>query len=172
MRAVAAGDRDAMQDVYQLTSAKLLGIALHVLRDRDKAEDVLQSVYLTVWQRAVSFDPDRASPITWMATITRNRAIDALRSERRVPTERLSTVQQAPDPARDALTLASDSEEAQRLQDCLETLPGQHSAAIRQAFWGGDTYRILAEQAEVPLPTMKSRIRRALMRLRDCLAHD
>src|SRR3979411_1406523 len=77
---VAAGDRAALRMVYQDTSAKLFGVCLRILNDRSEAEAVLQDVYVTVWRKAASFDPGRASPITWMVAIARNRAIDRLRS--------------------------------------------------------------------------------------------
>src|SRR4030081_4139561 len=77
---VAGGDRAALQIVYQDTSAKLFGVCLRILNDRSEAEDVLQEVYVTVWRKAASFDPARASPITWMVAIARNRAIDRLRA--------------------------------------------------------------------------------------------
>src|ERR1700740_240397 len=75
---VASGDRAALRLVYQDTSAKLFGVCLRILNDRSEAEDVLQDVYLTVWRKAGSFDPSRASPITWLVAIARNRAIDRL----------------------------------------------------------------------------------------------
>src|SRR5215472_5854839 len=77
---VAAGDRAALRLVYQDTSAKLFGVCLRILNDRGEAEDVLQDVYVTVWRKAATFDPSRASPITWMVAIARNRAIDRLRA--------------------------------------------------------------------------------------------
>src|SRR6187551_201309 len=77
---VAGGDRAALQFVYRETSAKLFGVCLRILHDRGEAEDVLQDVYMTVWRRAETFDPDRASPITWLVAIARNRSIDRLRS--------------------------------------------------------------------------------------------
>src|SRR3954463_9126132 len=77
---IPSGDSAALQTVYRLTSAKLFGVCLRILGERGAAEDVLQEVYLTVWNRAGTFDPGRASPITWLATIARTRAIDRLRS--------------------------------------------------------------------------------------------
>src|SRR3981189_2131915 len=99
---VAAGDRAALRMVYQDTSAKLFGVCLRILNDRSEAEDVLQDVYVTVWRKAASFDPGRASPITWMVAIARNRAIDRLRasavSRRMEPIEAADAVS-APAPA-------------------------------------------------------------------------
>src|SRR5229473_5987036 len=93
---VAGGDRAALRIVYQDTSAKLFGVCLRILKDRGEAEDVLQDVYLTVWRKAGSFDPARASPITWLVAIARNRAIDRLRgtavSRRMQPIEAAETV--------------------------------------------------------------------------------
>src|SRR5215468_854292 len=77
---VAGGDRAALHLVYQHTCAKLFGVCLRILKDRSEAEDVLQEVYVTVWRKAASFDPGRASPITWMVAIARNRSIDRLRA--------------------------------------------------------------------------------------------
>src|SRR5436853_6134073 len=77
---VAGGDRAALRIVYQDTSAKLFGVCLRILKDRGEAEDVLQDVYVTVWRKAGSFDPARASPITWLVAIARNRSIDRLRT--------------------------------------------------------------------------------------------
>src|ERR1700754_5067451 len=77
---VAAGDRAALRIVYQDTAAKLFGVCIRILKDRSEAEDVLQDVYMTVWRKAGAFDPARASPITWLVAIARNRAIDRLRA--------------------------------------------------------------------------------------------
>src|SRR3954447_2610563 len=76
----AGGDRAALRQIYQDTSAKLFGVCLRILNDRSEAEDVLQEVYVTVWRKAATFDPGRASPITWMGAIPRTRAIDGLRA--------------------------------------------------------------------------------------------
>jgi len=82
LRRVAEGDRAALRLVYDETAAKLFGVCLRILNDRSEAEDVLQDVYITVWQKARAFDEARASPITWLVAIARNRAIDRLRSGR------------------------------------------------------------------------------------------
>src|SRR5258707_7252728 len=76
----AGGDRAALRQIYQDTSAKLFGVCVRILNDKSEAEDVLQEVYLTVWRKAPSFDPARASPITWLVAIARNRSIDRLRA--------------------------------------------------------------------------------------------
>lgn len=164
------GDRAAFKTVYEATSAKLLGVCLRILADRQLAEDVLQDTYLTVWRKASSFDPSRASPITWLVTIARNRSIDRLRSA--APMRRTTPVEDAHDLA-DAAPLASDvvetTDEVGRLNACLDTLEDKVRGVIRTAFMEGVTYDALATRENVPLGTMKSWIRRGLLRLRSCL---
>jgi RNA polymerase sigma-70 factor (ECF subfamily) len=167
---VAAGDRAALQTTYQLTSAKLFGVCLRILVDRAEAEDVLQEVYLTVWQRAGAFDPGKASPMTWLITLARNKSIDRLRaqgaSRRMDPIEVADDVADAA-PRADA-ALASTQTSA-RLHGCLGRLAAREQAALRGAFFDGNTYEELAQRMSVPLGTMKSWIRRALTKLKTCL---
>ncbi|MGZ9113542.1 MAG: sigma-70 family RNA polymerase sigma factor [Brevundimonas sp.] len=164
------GDRAAFRRVYDATSAKLLGVTLRILSDRQLAEDVLQDTYLTVWRKAGSFDASRASPITWLVTIARNRAIDRLRSgasaRRSTPIDAaLEVADDGPSPAQSLET----GDDVRRLNDCLGGLDDRTGGAIRTAFIEGVTYDVLAARANVPLGTMKSWIRRGLMRLRACL---
>lgn len=171
LRAVADGDRAALRQIYDRTAAKLFGVCLRILDSREEAEDVLQDVYLTVWNRAETFDPARASPITWLATIARNRAIDRRRqigprAHDRPVDEAVDIADEAPD----ALALLHRSDDARRLAECLDELDGRTRGAIVTAFYGGRTYDELAAIASVPLGTMKSLIRRGLLRLKGCLS--
>jgi RNA polymerase sigma-70 factor (ECF subfamily) len=167
---VAAGDRAALQLVYRDTSAKLFGVCLRILHDRSEAEDVLQEVYVTVWRKAAAFDPGRASPVTWLVAIARNRAIDRLRASavnRRM--EPIEAAEAVGDPTPLAHERVVEVQERQRLAACLETLEPRHAAAIRAAFLDGSTYEELSARMSVPLGTMKSWIRRGLLKLRACL---
>jgi RNA polymerase sigma factor (sigma-70 family) len=167
---VAAGDRAALRLVYQDTSAKLFGVCLRILNDRSEAEDVLQDVYVTVWRKAAAFDPGRASPITWLVAIARNRAIDRLRSSavsRRM--EPIESADAVSDPSPAALERVELAQQQQRLAGCLEELEARQATAIRTAFLDGATYEELAARMSVPLGTMKSWIRRGLLKLRACL---
>jgi RNA polymerase sigma factor (sigma-70 family) len=171
---VAAGDRTALRMVYQDTSAKLFGVVLRILSDRGEAEDVLQDVFVTVWRKAGSFDPVKASPITWLVTIARNRAIDRLRAGGgRRRTESIEAADDVSDPAPAAEERLEQAQEEhrqrQRLARCLEELEARHAAAIRAAFLDGAAYDELARRMDVPLGTMKSWIRRGLLKLRTCL---
>lgn len=171
---VATGeeDRSAFQRVYRLTSAKLFGICLRICGDRQGAEDVLHEVYLTIWKRAGSFQPGRASPISWLATIARNRAIDWRRSDTARRTDPVEWADEIPDAglAADDALIADEGD--RRLHLCLDSLEAQQRAAIRTAFFDGLTYAELAARSEVPLGTMKSWVRRGLARLKDCLDDD
>ena len=167
---VSQGDRAALRLVYGETSAKLFGVCLRILGDRSEAEDVLQDVYLTVWRKAGRFDAALASPITWLVAIARNRAIDRLRSlgsrGRQEPIEAADAI---PDPGEGALEGLEKAGDRARLAGCLGEIEQRHSAAIQAAFLDGLTYEELALRDEVPLGTMKSWIRRGLIKLRECL---
>jgi RNA polymerase sigma factor (sigma-70 family) len=164
------GDRAALRMVYQDSSAKLFGVLLRILKDRSEAEDVLQDVYVTVWRKAALFNPEKASPITWLVAIARNRAIDRLRSStqsrRSAPLEEAAEIR---DTTPGALDMVVKAEQQARLGVCLGELDEKTSQAIRSAFLDGMTYEQLAERMGVPLGTMKSWIRRGLLKLRACL---
>lgn len=170
LRSVSEGDEAALRQVFDQTSAKLMGICFRILKDHEEAEDALQDVYLSVWKRAGSFDPERASPISWLASIARNRAIDYLRSRRShgtaVSDEEILTVA---DERPDALAVAVAQNDSERVHYCLSTLEEQARDVIRTAFFEGLSYSALAARSGVPLGTMKSWIRRGLLRLRTCL---
>ena len=167
---IPAGDRAAMQTVYRLTSAKLFGVCLRILGERGEAEDVLQEVYVTVWRKAADFDVGRASPMTWLIAIARNRSIDRLRASRQI--RNMNPIDAAVDIA-DATVGADDAMESMqehaRLHGCLDGLAPHERAALRGAFFDGSTYEDLATRMKVPLGTMKSWIRRAMIKLKTCL---
>src|SRR6476660_4799812 len=167
---IPAGDRAALQTVYRLTSAKLFGVCLRILGERGEAEDVLQEVYVTVWRKAADFDVGRASPMTWLIAIARNRSIDRLRASRQI--RNMNPIDAAVDIA-DATVGADDAMESMqehaRLHGCLDGLAPHERAALRGAFFDGSTYEDLATRMKVPLGTMKSWIRRAMIKLKACL---
>jgi RNA polymerase sigma-70 factor (ECF subfamily) len=168
--ATAGGDRRAFESLYQRTSAKLFGVCLRILRERSEAEEVLQDVYLTIWRKASQYDAQRASPITWLAMIARNRAIDRLRAGRveraGVP---IDFADELADEGPTVTALAEAASEGRRLHDCLDELNDEQRRAIRVAFFEGCTYEELAQRSATPLGTIKSWIRRGLLRLRDCM---
>jgi RNA polymerase sigma-70 factor (ECF subfamily) len=168
MRAIAAGDRPALSQLYSRTSAKLYGICRRVLGSETDAEDVLQEIYVLVWRNAARFDPAKASPITWLAVLARNRSIDRLRA-RTAPNVDLEAASHLSDDAKSPFEILETVQESSRLAGCLDELEDRQKSMIRSAFFDGATYSQLAEHEGVPLGTMKSWIRRGLLRLRGCL---
>jgi RNA polymerase sigma-70 factor (ECF subfamily) len=170
---LANGDRSALDEIYRATQMKLFGICYRILGDRKEAEDALQDVYVNLWQRADRYDPERASPISWLATFARNRAVDRLRMGK-VRAGAIEMDQAAPiaDAAPLADSLLIDAERNARVHTCLKTLDDNQRDNIREAFFGGKTYVELAQAQDVPLGTMKSWIRRGLAKLKACLEAD
>ena len=168
LQATAEGDQRAFAELYRRTSSKLFGVCMAMLRERGESEDALQDVYTSVWKRAGSFDPARAAAMTWLITLARNRAIDRLRQHREGPLDDATAnelVDHEPTPA----LSAESSQERRRLERCLDALEPKQKSAVRAAFFTGATYNELADHCGVPLATMKSWIRRSLIRLRACL---
>lgn len=143
-----------------------------MLADASEAEEALQDVYMTIWRRSGTYDPARASPMTWLVAIARNRAIDRIRAAkalRRSPLAVPLDVQEHHG-ATSAEMLAGEAvEDSQRLAMCVEALDAHVRRAIRAAFFDGLTYEQLATREDVPLGTMKSWIRRGLISLRKCM---
>ena len=163
------GDRRAFAHLYDRTSAKLFGVCVRILRERKDAEEVLQEVYLSVWERARSFDATRGTAMTWLITIARNRSIDRLRAGGRLPSTPIDDAAAIADTQPLASDMMEAADERRRLMACIAELPGQDAVLIRAAFLEGATYARLATRSATPLGTIKSRIRRALLKLRQCL---
>ncbi|MBA3895895.1 MAG: sigma-70 family RNA polymerase sigma factor [Sphingomonadaceae bacterium] len=170
LRRVGQGDRAALQEVYRRTSSKLYGVCLRIFPDRDDAEDALQDAYINVWQKAAQFDPARASPITWLVALTRNKAIDRLRASGRRIAAPIEAAGEIADDRPDAEACLIEAEADERILACIQMLDKSDATLIRTAFFEGSTYADIAERASMPLGTVKSRIRRALLKLRSCLA--
>jgi RNA polymerase sigma factor (sigma-70 family) len=166
---VATGDRSAFEEVYRRTAAKLFGVCLRILRERAEAEEALQETYLSIWRRAGAFDEGRGSPMTWLITLARNSAIDRLRAGGKIATAPIGLADAVADPSPDASEMMENDESARRLADCLATLHSEDERFIRTAYFEGSTYAELASRVGQPLGTIKSRIRRALLKLRTCL---
>lgn len=165
---MALKDRAAFRNVYSRTSAKLFGVVLRVLDDRAEAEDVLQDVYVKVWNNADRYRANGLSPMTWLISIARNAAIDRKRRARHSTSGDLLTATLA-DPAPGPETMAIQSSERDRLDGCFGELDQRHADAVRRAYLDGDTYAELAERYNVPLNTMRTWLRRSLMKLKECL---
>ncbi|WP_344401049.1 ECF RNA polymerase sigma factor SigK [Promicromonospora sukumoe] len=169
--ACADGDPASFTPVYDALSPVAYGASLGVLRDPDHAAEVTQEVMVEVWQTAARFDPSRGSARTWVATLARRRAVDRVRSEQsRRDRDQRDTDLRTNEAQRD--TVVEDVErrlEGSAVRRCIEGLTPTQREAVVVAYYGGLTYREVAEQLDKALPTVKSRIRDGLNRLRDCL---
>ena len=168
---VAARDRSAFAALYNLTSAKLYGVILRISRRRDLADEVMQEVYVKIWERAADFDPARASPIAWMAAIARNRALDELRRKNIVETGApIEEAGDVADPARPALELLELADDGRRLADCLGRLEGNRQELVRLAYLDGLSREELSQRFGAPVATIKTWLHRSLKQLKDCLS--
>ncbi|WP_205315070.1 sigma-70 family RNA polymerase sigma factor [Nonomuraea lactucae] len=168
---VIGGDEAALGEVYDRLSSLIFGLSLRVTRDRVIAEDITQEVFLVFWERPLAYDPDRGTLRAWLATIAHRRAVDHVRAEERRRVSTLGPRLFEPPPARleDALLAA---EETERVRQAVTALPDGLREAVELAYYGGRTYRQVAEELGVPEGTAKSRIRLALRRLADALAEE
>jgi RNA polymerase sigma factor (sigma-70 family) len=167
---VAQHDDQALQRLYALTSGKLNGVIIAVVRHAALAEEVLQDTYMNVWKQASSYDPLKSAPMTWLAGIARNRAIDRLRSERSRSglLDPLDDIE-VDDGSTTVLDQIITGQDHDRLHGCLGSIEHDQQRMIRAAFFDGFTYDELATRGGLPLSTVKSRIRRGLMKLRACM---
>lgn len=167
---VAGGSRNAFESLYRATSSKLFSVCMRVLPDRAEAEDVLQEVFTTIWHKAHQFDPNRASPIAWLAMIARNKSIDRLRAQpARGTLTAIEFADDVPDTGATPLQTAVSADERERLEACMSQLDARRQSLIRAAFFDGSTYEELAQRISSPLGSVKSWIRRGLLQLRGCL---
>ena len=165
----AQNDRQSFSELYRQTSPRLLGVCVRMLREPREAEEVLQEVYVTVWQRARTFDPARSSGLTWLIALTRNKAIDRLRQRPDATVNDGFALESLADEKPTPATSAEAGQEYERLRKCLEALESHQRLSIQEAFFSGMTYSALATRTNVPLGTLKSWIRRGLLQLRACL---
>ena len=165
---VSMKDRAAFDLLYRRTSAKLFGVCLRVLSDRGEAEEALQDVYVKIWTKADRFAVSELSPISWLVAIARNHSIDRIRA-RRERTTAIDAALEVPDEKPDQEAEAVAGGERDRIHSCLQELEQDRAAAVRAAYLNGDSYAELAERFSVPLNTMRTWLRRSLMKLKECL---
>lgn len=165
---IALGDRAAFNSLYSATSAKLFGVCLRVLGDRAETEDAIQDVYIKIWHSAGRYSANGYSPMTWLITVARNTAIDRLRARKRGADqmdEDFDMRDETPGP--EAAAIAKS--EAARIKGCLDELDDEKSQAVQLAYLDGYTYADLADRFSIPLNTMRTWLRRSLLKLKDCL---
>lgn len=164
----ARGDRRAFRRLYEATSAKLFGIIIRICRDRGLAEDVLQETYVKIWRSAATYDPVQARPISWMAAIARNSAIDQIRRKAE------------PRPAADEAELQAmlnaagpdsgpDLADLETMRRCLAALESQHRRCVLLAYYEGFSREELAVELDRPVGTIKTWLHRGLASLKACM---
>jgi RNA polymerase sigma-70 factor, ECF subfamily len=164
----ALRDRAAFRTLYERTSAKLFGVTLRILKDRSEAEEAIQEVYVKIWQRADRYVAGNTSPISWLVAVARNHSLDILRARRPVSDD-IDVALEIPDSGPTPERAAEDNEERSRIDHCLGTLEPDRADAVRGAYLDGYSYEELATRFAVPLNTMRTWLRRSLIKLKDCL---
>lgn len=170
MASVAGRDRAAFAALYRQTHAKLYGVIARILSRRDVAGEILQEAYVRIWERAADFDPTKGSPIAWMATIARNRALDEARRARPVAIEDMPEGFDPPAEEVDPLAARERGEGLAALLRCLEALEPEKRQIVLLAYYRGASREALAKRFNRPVPTIKTWLRRSLSDLKDCLS--
>ncbi len=170
LRRIAARDAAAFSALYKQTNAKLYGVVARILTRGDVAADVLQEAYVRIWEKAGDFDPVKGSPLAWMATIARNRALDEVRRVRPVSLEDQPEGFEPAAEEIDPLAARERSEGLAALVDCLKGLDEEKRAVVLLAYYRGLSREALAKRFGRPVPTIKTWLHRSLAQLKDCLA--
>jgi len=170
MQRVAAGDSLAFAMLYQKTSAKLLGILLRIVRERSRAEDILQDVYIKVWEQAASYKSERGSPMAWLIIMARSRALDDLRRYKKfVSADTLPEFENSPADLAHPLDEREQQENTSLLLRCLDGLEQMKKEMVLLAYQGGLSREELAARFKTPVATVKTWLRRSLDSLRVCM---
>lgn len=166
---IAQGDEIALASLYDRWLQPVYSLVVHLLKDADEAEDVVEETFWQIWQRASSYDVSRGTPRTWILTITRSRALDRLRARQRQREDAgvdIAVVRDAaPGPAADA----ESSDRRERVVSALEELPQEQRRALELAYFRGLSQSEIAEFLDEPLGTVKTRMRLGMRKLRDTL---
>ena len=165
----AAGDQLAFDLVYRRLAPPAYGVIRRVLRDPARSEEVTQEVMLEVWRTASRFDPVRGRAATWVLTIAHRRAVDRVRAEAAASAREQKTAWDETGPADEVADMVEAGLDRQRVRGCLGGLTEVQRQSITLAYYGGYTYRQVADQVGATLSAIKSRIRDGLLRMRECL---
>jgi RNA polymerase sigma-70 factor (ECF subfamily) len=172
LRRIGARDRQAFAEFYDKYSTLLFSIASKILNDAAEAEDVLQEAFMQIWEKAGNFDPNLGQPLGWAVTIVRHRAIDRIRASQRrnlLQEEAGVAFAIATHSSASANETVTGHEKAKLIHSAMVGLPADQRRAIELAFFSGLTQNEISERLKEPLGTIKARIRRGLLKLRDQL---
>lgn len=161
-------DRAAFNALYEIASPKLFGVCMRLMKNKHDAEEAFQETWIRIWQKAPTFGSTGAPAMAWMMTVARNLAIDKLRA-RKAPAADIDEAYDLADPGLDpeANTVAND--ERRQIDNCLDQLDDEKASAVRGAYLEGYSYEELADRFQIPINTMRTWLRRSLIKLRECL---
>ncbi|MFI0990806.1 ECF RNA polymerase sigma factor SigK [Streptomyces exfoliatus] len=170
MQKVARGDKQAFSTLYDALAPLVFGITTKVVRDRAQSEEVTQEVMIDLWRQAARYRPEAGSVTTWAATIAHRRAVDRVRSAQASADREQAQAARDHSPAYDEVAEQVQTRlESEQVRRCLRGLTELQRQAVTLAYYQGLTYREVAESLRAPLPTIKTRMRDGLIRLRDCM---
>ncbi|WP_260614165.1 ECF RNA polymerase sigma factor SigK [Streptomyces sp. WAC07061] len=170
MQKVAQGDKQAFSGLYDALAPMVFGIVLKVVRDRAQAEEVAQEVMIDLWRQAARYRPEAGSVTTWAATIAHRRAVDRVRSAQAATDREYAQAAREHTTAFDEVAEQVETRlESEQVRRCMSGLTELQRQAVTLAYYRGLTYREVAEALRTPLPTIKTRMRDGLIRLRDCM---
>ena len=172
LSASALGDKNAFADLYRLSKAKLFAVSLRIVRERQLAEEVLQDSFVNIWNHASDYAIAKSAPLTWMAAIVRNRSLDIVRrSGREVDDEDDQLAAMLVDTSPQPVDAMIQKRDAHAIHRCMQELDAEQRQSIALAFFHGLSHSELAAHLRKPLGTIKTHIRRGLMRLKSCIEH-
>jgi RNA polymerase sigma-70 factor (ECF subfamily) len=171
---VALGDRVAFRRLYDITAPSLLGVALRIVRQRDRAEEVLQDAFVNAWHRAAGYQAALGQPMTWLTAIVRNRALDELRSGARHGSQSLDdrdsgAVSDIEDERGDSLQLLEQAADALAIRGCLDAIDGPQRQCLALVYYHGFSHSEVAGHLGSPIGSVKVWLRRGLHKLKRCL---
>ncbi len=173
LQGCSQGDRSHFENLYRLTSPKLFGLLLRILKNQAESEDCLQQVYIKIWSHADRFQPEKANAMTWLATIARNQALDQLRKNRKLAGQESGDVLDALEGNETPHEVVLEKQQSgNRVHACIDTLPDNYRQSVELAYFEGLTHPLLAERMQVPLGTVKTWVRRGLLRLKECMTQS
>lgn len=174
MKRIKAKDADALEELYDLYNRLLFGMIISIVKKREEAEDVLQEVFVKIWEKAYTFKESRGNAYSWIVTLTRNKAIDRIRSKGYKTQKKASHLVDEPDftlegDHYDPLETTIFSDRAELVQNALGEIPESQSEVLKIAYYRGMTQSEISDHLEIPLGTVKTRMRQGMIKLKDIL---